>query len=216
MRRQKGHIQEKRFCLVPLTNIGRHLVRQQEGLVTIIVDGHAVALEVLPSLIGKRRVIADLGVQVTVKMIKAPVVRVIGHLGVAEVPFSHHGSLITRRLKRLGKEMLIRVNSVDIPGHDHAIGNTEADRVAARHQRRPGRGTYRCGVKAVEFHAFGRQAIQRRRVDIPAVKTDIIPAQVVCDNDKNVWALIRRCELRPASQQGKGEKKPMSPSCSLS
>ena len=88
--------------------------------------------------------IADLDIQFatvhcgeTPKMLEAAVIRVVSHLGVAEVPLAHHGGLVPRREERLRQKMLIGVHTRVVPGEDNAVGDTQADGIAAGHQGSP-------------------------------------------------------------------------------
>ena len=69
--RDEGHVEEEGPLLVALLDPAGRLVGEQEGLVALVVDGLAVALEVLAALVREGREVAHLGVEVAVEVIEA-------------------------------------------------------------------------------------------------------------------------------------------------
>ena len=176
MRSQKGHINKEGLGFIALANITRDVVGQQKGLVALIVNSAAVALKIAAAHIGKGRKIANLSVQVAVKIFKATLVWVIAHLRMAEMPLADHCCLVASGAKRLRHKMFIGMNAVVVPGQNYTVGNTQTYRIAAGHQCCSGGRADRCGVKTIETDPLIGQFIQRGGIDITAVKTDIIPA----------------------------------------
>jgi len=135
---EKRYVEEKWLGLVTVTNPSRGLVPHEEGLVAFVIDTHAVALEISSSLRGKGREVADLGMKVSVEVVEPTFVGVIGLLGMPQMPFAHHRGLVSRGLEALGHEVLVGVNAIVAPRHDHGVGDAQAHRISSGHQGRTG------------------------------------------------------------------------------
>jgi hypothetical protein len=85
--------------------------------------GHAVALEVRAALVSEWREEADLGVQMTVEVLEATFVRMVGLLRVTEVPLADHGRLVAGGLKALRHEVLVRMHANRVPRQGEVAGS---------------------------------------------------------------------------------------------
>ena len=99
MRCNERHVHEKGLFLIAFSNIPTDLISEQVSFVPLIVNGDTVFLKVLAADIGKRRIKANLGMKVPIKVFKAALVWVVSHLGMAQMPLPNHCSLVSRRLK---------------------------------------------------------------------------------------------------------------------
>ena len=165
---------------------------KDKRLVAIAIDRSTILLKVPAALVGKRREISHLRVQVAVEMFKAALIGMVSLQCVTKMPFTYHCGLVTRCLESLGHEMLLRMNTYIHPGHDHAVGNAQAHWVPPGHQRRPGGRTDRRGIKPGQFYTFCGQTVQRWRIDIAAVESDVRPTQIICQHNDDVGALVRQ------------------------
>ena len=128
-------------------------------------------------------------------MIKTTLVGMIGLQRMSQMPLTHHCRLITRRLETLGHKMFLRMNADIHPRHDHAIGHPQAHGVTPGHQRGPGGRTDRRGIETRQLHTFRCQPVQRRGIDLPAMESDIAPAQVIGNHYDHIGA-FSRCSQR--------------------
>src|SRR5205814_7090927 len=73
-----------------------------------------------------------------------------------------------------------------VAGWDDCGLQTVAERVASRHQGRARRRARRLGIELFEAGARPRELIDIRCLDVGAVKTDILPAEIVGHDINNV------------------------------
>ena len=129
----KRHINEERPFAVAFANVPRDFIGEEVSFVALVIYGYAITLKVLTTLIGKRGIKPHFSVQMTIKVFESPVIGVIGHLSVPQMPFTDDCRLVTRRLKSFRHEMLIGVNANIIPRKNHSVGHTKSNGVTPRH-----------------------------------------------------------------------------------
>ena len=132
--------------------------------------------------------VIDLADHRAVLVVEAALARPILAIGVAEVPLADDGGAVTRVLERLRQQPLIGRQAVFGRGRDDQRLQAVAKRVAPRHQRRPRRRAHRLSVELLETRALLRQRIDIRRLDVGAVKADVLPPEVVGDDVDDVGA----------------------------
>mmetsp|Transcript_24194 Transcript_24194/g.67084 ORF Transcript_24194/g.67084 Transcript_24194/m.67084 type:complete len:209 (+) Transcript_24194:1445-2071(+) len=105
--------------------------------------------------------------------------------GVAEVPFPHGVSLVTDFAQDLGEGFFVQRQSLCLVIQNNGM-TTRVQGVSARHERRPRRRTGGQDVVVAQENAVPAQLIDRRRLDVTAVTTQVAAAQIVNHDKDNV------------------------------
>ena len=165
---------------------GRGVFDRVADLVTVLVDGLSVSLEILAAQIAEGRVETDFRMKMAVEMIKAAGIGVKTLLRMAQMPLAEYGGLITVRLKQLGE------------GHQPVVhrGRERCDPVdvvvGAGQDRRAAGGADGVGAEAVvEAHSTICNPVKvRRTVDAAPIAAHGMRRMVVGHDKQNIWSIV--------------------------
>ena len=139
-------------------------------------------------------------------MLEAARLREVVRDDVAEVPFADHEPLVTESRQILGQDPLVEAETVALVLPERSM-DAEPPGGLAGHQGST-RGTAgRLDVEAVELHALAREAVEGRRPDLAPVVADVVPAEIVRQDDDDVGPLRRGlvCRGDPRDGREKGQ-----------
>ena len=196
VRRVPGHVEEEGTLFVaggdPAVGAGGEKVRGVAGF----AHGDAVALPV-DAAVALVLEVVDGAVQVPVEMAEAARAGQMRHVGMPEVPFSDYRGLISGGVENVRHGRLGGRQPVGGPGPHHGVPQPEPDGVAARHEAGPRRRAERKRVEAVEAHPLAAEPVDVRRLAFAALVAQVLPAEVVGEEDHHVGALWRRLRAGP-------------------
>src|SRR5262249_55261574 len=114
--------------------------------------------------------------------------------------------LVTRLLECLRQQPLVRGKPVGVRRRDDDGLQAIAKRVAAGHEARPRRRTHRLSVKLFEPYPACSELVDVWRLDVRAVKPDILPPEVVREDVNDVRMGSGRLRRSPWGGRKAGEK----------
>lgn len=129
---------------------------------------------------------------------------------VAKVPLSREGRRVARLGQRLGQRPLRERQPVPRARFDLPELQSEPHRVQARHQRGAGRSAHRLHIELFQLHALRCQPVDVRRPDFRTMVTDVLPAEIVGEDEHDIRPERFRGPARLAAgeRQDERERKP--------
>ena len=104
------------------------------------------------------------------------------------MPLADQGGAVARLTQRLRQQKLVRREAVAAARGDHAGLQAIAQRIAARHQSRAGRGAHALRIELMQLRTPGGEFVEIGRADVRAVEADIRETEIVGHDVENVRA----------------------------
>ena len=111
----------------------------------------------------------------TVVVVEPALARPVLAVSVPEVPLAHHNRSVARLFQSLRQQPLVGRQAILARRRDDQGLQAVAERVAPGHQRCPRRRAHRLNVELLKPGALLGKPIDVRRLDIGAVKADVLP-----------------------------------------
>ena len=184
--RVERDVQEERLLPGGLGDEPGRLLGDQVGAVALVAADLVVAVPVEPA-VAQVRVVVDRAVVVAVLVVEPAARRQVLRPEVAEVPLAADRRGVPRLLQRLRERPLVERQPVLGPRPDHAHLQPVPHRVAAGHERGPGRGADRLDVERVEPGPGRGELVEVRGLDLLAAhEPAVLPAHVVGEDEHDV------------------------------
>jgi len=207
--RVEGDIEEERLRRVPTRDDAGCLRADQVRAVALFMQGLAIALPIDASE-PCMPVVVDLPEEMAVEVVEAAAIRRMTDMGMTQMPLPDDGRLVTRLSKRLGEQLFARGQSEIIPLPDHSENQTRSQGGSTREQRGAGRRADRLRVESIELDALSSEGIDVRRLDRSTVIADVVPPEIVREQDHDVGRTRRAGTRGP--EQSQSDHDPCAPS----